>query len=141
MPVTGRAAANHKDVSPCQQLIEAPFDCGDIARKRRLPVQHFIADTPDRSERTTRVKSQFSLKSLLIICVTMAIVAAVVAPLVGRISFGSGAIITWESDDGAIELVGVGPTLHGLVALVLLIAFSVFGLAFVVYRRRKAMRR
>lgn len=105
----------------------------------RLPIQHLIADTRDRRERTIRVKSQFRLKSLLVACVVMAIVAAVVAPLVRRISFGSGAIVTWETDDGVIELVGVGPTRYGLVALVFLIASSIFGLAFVVHRRRKAM--
>jgi hypothetical protein len=71
----------------------------------------------------------------------MAIVAAVVAPLVRRISFGSGAIVSWETDDGVLELVGVGPSRYGLVALVVLIAFSIFAFAFVIHRRRKAMRK
>ena len=53
------------------------------------------------------MKLQFSLKSLLVACVVMAIVAAIVAPLARRVSFGSGAIITWETDNGAISLVGV----------------------------------
>lgn len=87
------------------------------------------------------MKLQFSLKSLLVTCVAMAVVAAVVAPLVQRISLGSGAILTWETDDGVIELVGVGLTLYGQVALVLLLVISVFGLAFVARRRRKSARR
>ena len=87
------------------------------------------------------MKLQFSLKSLLVACLVMAIIAAIVAPLARRISFGSGAIITWETDNGAISLVGVGPTLHGQVALVLLFAISAFGLAFVVHRGRRAMRK
>lgn len=52
-----------------------------------------------------------------------------------------GAILTWETDDGVIELVGVGLTLYGQVALVLLLVISVFGLAFVARRRRKSARR
>jgi hypothetical protein len=106
----------------------------------RLPNQSFTADTPDRSERTMRVMPQFSLKSLLVACLVMAIVAAIAAPLARRISFGSGAIITWETDNGEINLVGVGPTLHGQVALVLLLTISALGLAFAVRRRRRAMR-
>jgi hypothetical protein len=33
----------------------------------------------------------------------MAIIAAIVAPLARRITFGSGAFITWETDNGAIS--------------------------------------
>ena len=87
------------------------------------------------------MKLQFSLTSLLVASVVMAIVAAIVAPLARRISFGSGAIIMWETDNGEISLVGVGPTLHAQVTLVLLLAISVFGLAFVIRRRRRAMRK
>jgi hypothetical protein len=71
----------------------------------------------------------------------MAIIVAIVAPLARRITFGSGAFITWETDNGAISLVGVGPTLYGQVAIVLLLAISVFGLAFFVHRGRRAMRK
>ena len=87
------------------------------------------------------MKLQFSLKSLVVACVVMAIVAASVAPLARRISFGSGAMITWETDNGAVSLVGVGPTQHGQAALILLLAISAFGLAFVLRRGRKAMRK
>ncbi|NLX54747.1 MAG: hypothetical protein GXY58_06510 [Planctomycetaceae bacterium] len=87
------------------------------------------------------MKLQFSLKSLLVTCGAIAVVAAVAAPLVRRISFGSGAILTWETDDGVIELVGVELTLFGQVALVLLLVIVVVGLAFVARRRRKLARR